>query len=64
MRAFRSPPAKLRRAAEGTITTWEVSDAFGWAALHDTVEPPLRFGYSNLVRVYLNGRVLYASDNR
>ena len=112
--AFRSPPPEKQRAADGTIMTWEVSDAFDWAMLRDKIEVPpklekarswkrlssetsglvnlgrvnakgqaknaafarvtmdstreqivrLRFGYSDLVRVYLNGHVLYAGDNR
>jgi hypothetical protein len=111
--AFRSPPVELPQAAEGAIMTWEVSEAFDWAAVQDAIELPqelvaarswtelssepsglanlgrvrargegnnavfarvilqspdkrtvrLRFGYSDTVRVYLNGTALYAGDN-
>lgn len=111
--AFRSAPVELPQAAAGTIMTWEVSDAFDWAAVEHEIELPqelaaartwtelscepsglanlarvnargegqnavfarvslqspdkrtvrLRFGYSDTVRVYLNGTALYAGDN-
>jgi len=111
--AFRSAPPKIPEAKDGTIMSFEVSDAFSWNLLQGKSELPsrvasarswtelacensglanlarinargekkdtvfarvlltsereqtvsIRFGFSDLVRVYLNSRILYAGDN-